>query len=66
MRWQDYIERRADVMGGKPVFKGTRLTVEHVLERLGGGASERDLLAAHPRLRVEHIRAVQLAKAHLQ
>lgn len=59
MRWQDYIERRPDVMMGKPVFKGTRLTVEHVLQRLGDGATEADLLDAHPRLRPEHIRAAQ-------
>jgi uncharacterized protein (DUF433 family) len=59
MRWQDYIERRPDLMGGKPVFKGTRLTVEHVLERLGSGSTEADLLAAHQRLRPEHIRAAQ-------
>ena len=30
LRWQDLIEERKDVMMGKPVFKGTRLTVEHV------------------------------------
>jgi uncharacterized protein (DUF433 family) len=59
MRWQDYIEQRPKVMMGKPVFKGTRLTVEHVLQRLGDGESETDLLAAHPRLRPEHIRAAQ-------
>ena len=35
MNWQDYIERDPEVMLGKPVFKGTRLTVEFVLERLG-------------------------------
>ena len=35
MKWQDYIEERKDVMLGKPVFKGTRLTVEHVLRELG-------------------------------
>ena len=28
LKWQDYIEGRKDVMLGKPVFKGTRLTVE--------------------------------------
>jgi hypothetical protein len=33
----DYIEERKDVMLGKPVFKGTRLTVELVLKALGGG-----------------------------
>ena len=59
MKWQDYIEQRPDVMMGKPVFKGTRITVEHVLERLGAGNDEADLLAAHPRLKAEHIRAAQ-------
>jgi len=33
MMWQDYIEVRPDVALGKPVFKGTRLTVEFVFER---------------------------------
>ena len=33
MNWRDYIEQRPDVMMGKPVFKGTRLTVEFILER---------------------------------
>jgi uncharacterized protein (DUF433 family) len=59
MNWRDYIEMRRDVMMGKPVFKGTRLTVELILERLGAGATEADLLQAYPRLRSEHIRAAQ-------
>jgi uncharacterized protein (DUF433 family) len=59
MRWQDYIERRPDVMVGKPVIKGTRITVELLLERLGAGATDADLLAAYPHLRPEHIRAAQ-------
>ena len=37
IKWQDYIEERKGVMMGKPVFKGTRLTVEHVLRELGTG-----------------------------
>ena len=37
MRWQDDIEKRKEVMLGKPVLKGTRLTVEHVLRELGTG-----------------------------
>lgn len=59
MRWQEYIEQRPDVLTGKPVLKGTRLSVEFILERLGDGATEADLLQANPRLRPEHIRAVQ-------
>ena len=60
MIWQDYIEERPDVMMGKPVFKGTRLRVEHVLSELGRGMSEADLLRGHPRLTAEHIRAALL------
>ena len=41
MKWQDYIEERKDVMMGKPVLKGTRLTVEHILKELGTGMSQR-------------------------
>jgi len=59
MRWQDYIERNPKVMGGKPVVKGTRITVELILERLGDGWTETELLASYPHLKPEHIRAAQ-------
>jgi uncharacterized protein (DUF433 family) len=59
MKWQDYIHRDPKIMVGKPVIKGTRLTVQFILERLGQGATEAELLADHPRLRPEHIRAAQ-------
>jgi uncharacterized protein (DUF433 family) len=49
----------------KPVFKGTRITVEHVLRELGGGTLEGDLLKAHSRLTAEHIRAALLYAAAL-
>lgn len=65
MKWQDYIEEKSGVMLGKPVFKGTRITVEHVLRELGGGTREIDLLKAHPRLGAEHIRAALLYAAAL-
>lgn len=57
MKWQDWIEERKDVMLGKPVFKGTRLTVQHMLEELGAGMSFDDLLDNYPTLKPEHIRA---------
>lgn len=57
MTWQDHIEQRADVMLGKPVIKGTRLTVELILEELASGSTESELLEAYPRLRPEHVRA---------
>ena len=59
MRWQDYIECDGKVMVGKPVIKGTRITVELILERLGNGWTDAELLAAYPHLKPEHIRAAQ-------
>ena len=62
--WHDYIEERKDVMMGKPVFKGTRLTVQHVLTELGTGISADELLDNYPTLKPEHIRAaIQYAAA---
>ena len=57
MDWRDYIEQRPDVMMGKPVIKGTRLTVEQIIEDLSGGATETEVIEAYPRLQPEHIRA---------
>lgn len=57
MDWKEHIEQKHGVMMGKPVVKGTRITVEHILRELAGGMTEADLLDAHPRLRPEHIRA---------
>jgi uncharacterized protein (DUF433 family) len=57
VKWQDYIEERKDVMLGKPVFKGTRLTVEHILRELGTGMSLDELFDNYPNLKPEHIQA---------
>jgi uncharacterized protein (DUF433 family) len=45
------------VMLGKPVIKGTRLTVELILEKLAYGATYEDLIADYSFLKVEDIRA---------
>ena len=45
------------VMMGKPVVAGTRITVELILEKLAAGETVEQLLAAHPRLTPEAIRA---------
>jgi uncharacterized protein (DUF433 family) len=59
MNWQEYIERDPQIMLGKPVFKGTRLTVEYILERLGQGASPEELVENYEGLTLDHIRAAQ-------
>jgi uncharacterized protein (DUF433 family) len=63
IKWQDYIEEQKVVMMGKPVFKGTRLTVEHVLNELGTGMSYEELLERYPTLKPEHIQAAMLYAA---
>lgn len=45
------------IMLGKPVVRGTRITVEHILEELGAGMSVAELVAAHPRLTREDVLA---------
>ena len=46
-----------DVMRGKPVIRGTRITVELLLRKLSEGATQADLLDAYPHLTAEDIRA---------
>jgi uncharacterized protein (DUF433 family) len=45
------------VMMGKPCVKGTRITVELILRKLGAGRSFADLLEAYPQLKEEVLRA---------
>jgi uncharacterized protein (DUF433 family) len=51
------IEINPEVMLGKPVIAGTRITVELILRKLSEGATEADLLDAYPRLSREDIQA---------
>jgi len=57
MDWQQHIERVPGVMLGKPIFRGTRITVEFVLERLAQGARPEELIASHPPLSSDYVRA---------
>jgi uncharacterized protein (DUF433 family) len=48
-----------DIMGGKPVIRGTRIPVETILRKLGAGVTADEILADHPRLTAEDIQAAQ-------
>ncbi len=52
-----YIEVNPQIMMGKPVIKGTRLTVELILESLSAGESTDNLLTSYPGLTKEAISA---------
>jgi len=57
MTLAERITMAPDVMQGKPVIRGTRITVDLILRKLAEGASEHDLLEAYPHLTIEDIRA---------
>ncbi len=46
-----------EIMFGKPVIRGTRITVEQILRKLSEGLSPEDILADHPHLTAEDIYA---------
>ena len=53
----DLIECRPGVMLGKPVVKGTRITVQLILEALAAGESIEQLLESYPNLTREGLLA---------
>ncbi|MFN4285669.1 MAG: DUF433 domain-containing protein [Lacibacter sp.] len=57
MNWQEHISD-PKVLLGKPIVKGTRISVELILELLASGWSEQQLLAAYPSLTENSLRAV--------
>jgi uncharacterized protein (DUF433 family) len=54
-----------NIYGGKPIIRGRRLAVEHVLQMLGAGDSPEDLLAAYEWLEPEDIRACLMYAARI-
>jgi uncharacterized protein (DUF433 family) len=57
MNYQDIITIEPGKRGGKPTIRGMRITVYEVLEYLGAGMSEEQLLADFPYLTKEDILA---------
>ena len=56
--WRDHIHQEPAILVGKPVVKGTRLSVEFILERYGAGWNGAQVLENYPPLTPEAIRAV--------
>ena len=53
------IEINPDIMLGKPVIRGTRITVESILRKLAAGGAADEVIRDHPGLTLEDIRAAQ-------
>ena len=58
MKWQDYIHTDPAVLVGKPVIKGTRLSVDFLLGLLAEGWTEAQILENYPQLSHEALQAV--------
>jgi uncharacterized protein (DUF433 family) len=57
MNWQDRISLNPQILAGKPVIKGTRIAVELVIELLGNGWTQQQILENYPNIQVDDIRA---------
>lgn len=58
MNWKDHIHSDPKILVGKPVVKGTRLSVVFILGLFSSGWTEQQVLENYPQLTKESLRAV--------
>lgn len=58
MNWRDHIVSDSDVLLGKPTIKGTRISVELILDLLANGWTEKMIFESYPRLTESDLKAV--------
>lgn len=46
-----------EILGGKPVIKGTRISVELILSLIASGLTDKDILTDYPHLKSDDIKA---------
>lgn len=52
---ENLIEINPRIMVGKPVIRGTRITVQLILDKLAAGESVDDILRSYPHLKREQV-----------
>lgn len=57
MNYRERVTMNPDIMAGKPIIKGTRITVEIILRKLSEGMTMDELLEAYPHLTKDDILA---------
>jgi uncharacterized protein (DUF433 family) len=65
MKWQDHIQTDPSVLAGKPIIKGTRLSVDFLLDLLAEGWTETQILENYPQLSSEALQAVFALSAEI-
>ena len=58
MDWREHIHSDPEILSGKPVVKGTRLSVDFLLELFANGWSEEQVLESYPNLTRDSLRAM--------
>jgi uncharacterized protein (DUF433 family) len=67
MKWQDHIVSDQQILPGKPTIKGTRISVELILELFAAGWTEKQILESYTNVSSESLRAVfEYLKACIQ
>ncbi len=56
--WREHIHIDPDILAGKPVVRGTRLSIDFLLSLLAAGWSTDDLMRSYPTLTREGLQAV--------
>ena len=56
--WEAYIHSDEKILLGKPVIKGTRISVELILELYGKGWTSEMIIESYPNITQEQLRAV--------
>lgn len=56
--WRNYIHADPEILQGKPVVKGTRLSVDFILGLFAAGWTEQQVLESYPTLTHDALRAV--------
>lgn len=58
MEWRERIHMDPKILSGKPVVKGTRMSVEFLLRLFAAGWSREQIFEGYPHLEEDDLRAV--------
>ena len=62
--WRERIETNQKILVGKPIIKGTRISIDFILELLAQGWTYEQILKNYPQLKKEDISAALEYSAH--
>ena len=60
MNWQEHIISDPQILVGKPIIKGTRISIELILELFSAGWTENQILESYPSISANSLRAAFL------